>query len=69
MSDFNAIELQERGGVIVETLSDAVEEVEDHLYTGVICEVVEAGEWREKPVRLWFNRRWYEVRELAQEQP
>lgn len=64
MSDFNAIQLDERGGVIVPTLPEAVEEAEDHLHTAVICEIETPGDWREKPIRLWFNHQWYEVREL-----
>lgn len=63
--DFDVTELQERGGIIVGSLEEAIETAEDHLYAAVVFEC--AKTWEQKPVRLWLNRQWYEVREINAE--
>jgi hypothetical protein len=63
--NFNVIQLDECGGTLLYNLPEAIETAEDHLRTAIICEIETPGDWREKPVRLWFNDKWYEVRALT----
>lgn len=65
MVDFDVTELREGGGTIVGSLPEAIEHAEDYLYAAVVNEC--AKTWEQKPIRLWLNRKWYEVRELDDE--